>query len=138
MNMEAGMFRDGHERVRFLAHDHLLLDTFNTIFVGSSPKVFSKTAELDSLPVQLKLTDPKEIVRHAPMDRPVGFGKPNPPLPQSAPDPSQEHFLRASDQHRRASQSQKRRDRPSSTKLFFEPTSPLRHRRQPEALSNAV
>ena len=72
------------------------------------------------------------------MDRPVGFGKPNPPLPQSAPDPSQEHFLRASDQHRRASQSQKRRDRPSSTKLFFEPTSPLRHRRQPEALSNAV
>src|SRR5207237_7068663 len=47
-------------------------------------------------------------------------------------------FLLASDQHRRASQSQKLRERPSSTKLFFEPTSPLRHRRQPEALSNAV
>src|SRR2546428_9502722 len=43
-----------------------------------------------------------------------------------------EHFLRASDQHRRASQPHKRRDCPSSTKLFFEPTSPLRHRRRSE------
>src|SRR2546428_13527985 len=35
--------------------------------------------ELNPPLLHLKLTDPKEIVGHAPMDRPVRFGKPDPP-----------------------------------------------------------
>ncbi len=35
------MFRDSHERVRFLVHDHLLL-AFDIISIGSSPKVLSQ------------------------------------------------------------------------------------------------
>jgi hypothetical protein len=60
-------------------------------------------------------------VVQAPADRPIAGRNFNPLLPQGPSDPFQEQLLRAADQHRRASQADKRFDRSTAVEFLVEP-----------------
>jgi hypothetical protein len=71
-------------------------------------------------------------VGQVPAYRPIAVRNLNPLLAQGASNPFQEQLLRAADQYRRASQADKRFDRPTAVEFLVEPAGLTRHDRQPK------
>src|ERR1017187_3784054 len=66
------------------------------------------------------LLDPEETVVHAPLNWTIAGRDLYSLLPQGNSNPLEEQLLRAANQHRRASQADKRFDRSTAVELFVE------------------